>query len=214
MCSPTTGNVGIGTFTPSNKLDVVNGFSHFTFNTRTIPASDQFNGGLTIGWNRMGGTTGGDAEVDIYNIFPNNDPINTPTTAFQFSQTTGTGTVNDLMTIKSNGCVGIGTNLTDATYDNTYKLAVHGKIRALALKVEPGWADYVFQKNYSLLSVKELETYIKKYGHLPEIPTTEEINKDGADVGELLKLQMQKIEELTLYIIEQNKRIEALEKNR
>ena len=70
----------------------------------------------------------------------------------------------------------------------------------------------MFDKNYHLSTLAEVEQYIKKNGHLPEIPSATEIEKNGVDVGEQLKLQMQKIEELTLYIIEQNKRIAALEK--
>ena len=70
----------------------------------------------------------------------------------------------------------------------------------------------MFGRNYKLKPLEEVENYIKQNGRLPEIPSAKEVETNGADLGELVKLQMQKIEELTLYIIEQNKRIEALEK--
>ncbi len=78
--------------------------------------------------------------------------------------------------------------------------------------VDLGWSDFVFEKKYQLRTLKQVEAYILEFGHLPEIPSANEIETKGADLGDLVKLQMQKIEELTLYIIEQNKRIEALEK--
>lgn len=71
--------------------------------------------------------------------------------------------------------------------------------------------DYVFANNYKLQSLESLESYIKTNKHLPNVPTAKEIEKNGANLGELAKIQMEKIEELTLYIIELQKRIRALE---
>ncbi|NOZ33950.1 MAG: hypothetical protein GXO80_01450 [Chlorobi bacterium] len=73
------------------------------------------------------------------------------------------------------------------------------------------WKDNVFNKDYKLPTIEETEQYINNYGHLPDIPSEKEIVKNGMETSELIKLQMQKIEELTLYIIEQNKRIKKLE---
>ena len=113
---------------------------------------------------------------------------------------------NTALFVGASGGVGIGTRNTLG-----YKLAVNGFVRAKKVVVETGWSDFVFYKNYHLRSLKEVEKHINEHGYLPEVPSAKEIETNGADVGELLKLQMQKIEELTLYIIEQNKRIEALE---
>jgi hypothetical protein len=117
---------------------------------------------------------------------------------------------NVKLLIQANGNVGIGTDLISNTAN--YKLSVNGDVRAKKIVVENTWADFVFDKNYKLSTLKEIEEYISVNGHLPEMPTAKEIETNGADLGELVKLQMQKIEELTLFVIEQNKRIELLEK--
>lgn len=107
------------------------------------------------------------------------------------------------------GNVGIGT-----TNIGTWKLAVGGKIRAEEIKVETGWADYVFQEEYDLPSLKEVERHIKKKGHLINIPSAEEVETHGIELGEMNKLLLEKIEELTLYILQQEKRISLLEGDR
>jgi len=74
-----------------------------------------------------------------------------------------------------------------------------------------GWPDNVFEPNYNLLPLKELEQYILKNKHLPGVPTQNEISKDGMDVYEMNAILLKKVEELTLYVIEQQKQIEQLE---
>jgi len=98
------------------------------------------------------------------------------------------------------GNVGIGT-----TTPNT-KLAVNGNIRAHEVKVETAnWPDYVFAKDYKLPSLKETETHIKQKGHLPGIPSAEEVKANGIELGEMNAKLLKKIEELTLYLIELKK---------
>ena len=72
------------------------------------------------------------------------------------------------------------------------------------------WADYVFEKEYKLKSIKELEAFIKTHKHLPNVPSAAEVEKDGIDMAIMDAKLLEKIEELSLYIIEQNKRIEEL----
>ncbi len=103
------GNVGIGTARPNYMLDVVGGFFHTGYNSVSIPPSDNTNGGLIVGWNRLAG--GGQAEVNFYNAYEFG-PSSAP--AFLFSQKTGTSTVSDLMSINRNGNVGIGTSSPSA----------------------------------------------------------------------------------------------------
>ncbi|MDW7692785.1 hypothetical protein R9C00_11375 [Flammeovirgaceae bacterium SG7u.111] len=121
----------------------------------------------------------------------------------------GTETANQgvRFTVANNGAVGIGTlTLED------YMLSVNGKIRAKQIKVETGWSDFVFEEDYNLRSIKDVESFIKKNQHLPDIPSAKEVEENGVNLGEMDSKLLQKIEELTLYIIEQNKRIEKLER--
>ncbi|SNR62861.1 hypothetical protein SAMN04488009_2832 [Maribacter sedimenticola] len=105
------------------------------------------------------------------------------------------------------GKVGIGT-----TMPGNYELAVNGEIRAKEIKVETAnWPDYVFTKNYKLLSLEEVQKHIDKNGHLPNIPSATEIETNGVELGEMNRLLLEKIEELTLYIIRQEERIKILE---
>ncbi|MDO3426768.1 hypothetical protein QWT87_17970 [Chryseobacterium sp. APV1] len=124
--------------------------------------------------------------------------------------------------VGNNGTIGIGqfTNQLPAdgiTADGEkYKLFVKDGIRTEKVKVDiaanNGWADYVFEKDYKLMPLNSVEKFIKENGHLPEVPTTEEAIKNGIELKEMNILLLKKIEELTLYTIEQQKRIEALEK--
>lgn len=108
------------------------------------------------------------------------------------------------------GSVGIGTTAVPTGY----KMAVLGKVIAEEIKVRKqsnGWPDYVFSSTYKLPSLNEVEKFIKKNSHLPEIPSAKEIEENGLVLGEMNAKLLQKIEELTLYIIEQNKKIISLE---
>ena len=105
------------------------------------------------------------------------------------------------------GNVGIGT-----TANPSYKLSVNGNIRSKEVVVEIGWADYVFNKKYKLKPLIEVEKFIEQNKHLPGIPSAAEVEKNGLNLGDIQKKMMEKIEELTLYIIQLNKRIEELEK--
>jgi hypothetical protein len=115
-----------------------------------------------------------------------------------------TNNSNALMTITTAGNVGIG------TINPTYKLAVLGTIRATEVRVETGWSDFVFDDNYKLRSLDEVEKYIQQNKHLPDIPSASEIQQDGLAVGESQTKMMQKIEELTLYVIDLQKEIDQL----
>ncbi|MCF6365848.1 MAG: hypothetical protein L3J35_06545 [Bacteroidales bacterium] len=80
------------------------------------------------------------------------------------------------------------------------------------MQTQNPWGDYVFNNNYKLMPLNKLEKFINKNKHLPGVPSAKEIKEKGLNLAETDAVQMVKIEELTLYIIEQNKRIEKLEK--
>lgn len=110
----------------------------------------------------------------------------------------------------------IGATTTNIPSNSPYKLAVSGGIITEKIRVAtngtPFWADFVFDKNYKLSTLKEVEEFIKIQKHLPNIPSTENVAKNGIDLANMDALLLQKIEELTLYVIEQNKKITRLER--
>ncbi|MES2518414.1 MAG: hypothetical protein V4585_09920 [Bacteroidota bacterium] len=109
----------------------------------------------------------------------------------------------------------VGTGVTIPT-GSTYKMAISGGIITEKVRVATNgttfWADFVFDPSYQLRPLAEVEKYIKTNQHLPEIPSTADVTKNGIDLAETQALLLQKVEELTLYVIEQNKKIEKLEK--
>lgn len=112
---------------------------------------------------------------------------------------------NRKMLLTANGSLGIGTTTT-----GPHKLAVEGSIGAREIKVQAtGWSDFVFEKNYSLPTLEEVEKHINEKGHLKDIPSEKEVLENGINLGEMNSKLLQKIEELTLYSIEQNKKIEV-----
>lgn len=145
----------------------------------------------------------------------NTTPAGTATAAFNAPQLSDLPvTSTKLLTITgagnhyiSNGNVGIGTT------NPQEKLSVKGTIMAQKVRVtQLGWSDYVFDSSYQLKPLPQVEKYIQEHKHLPEVPSAEEVKKAGVEVGENQATLLKKIEELTLYIIEQHKKQEALEK--
>lgn len=107
----------------------------------------------------------------------------------------------------------VSIRITDAGIAMSAALSVNGTITTKKVKVTTdGWADYVFRPDYHLPTLHEVERHILEKGHLKDIPSEKEVEKDGVDVGEMNKKLLAKVEELTLYLIEQNKKLEALEK--
>lgn len=224
------GNVGIGTNSPNNKLDVKgdltigrNGGSVLYVQT---PSSDVrlFTNGsnLTIPTGNVGiGTTTPSAKLDIaqsigdvIRIRSTNDSSryiwNIPSSGERLELSTVDGTNSQthsgVIKIIRNGDVYMGHN------DDPVTLSVNGVIKTKQVIVtNSDWADYVFEDSYKLISLNDVEQYIKENKHLPNIPSAKEIEEKGISIGEIQKKQMEKIEELTLYIIEQNHLIKELE---
>lgn len=119
------------------------------------------------------------------------------------------------LTLYGDGSVGVGFETTYNAGDyrtQGYKFAVKGNIIAEEVKIAlyENWSDFVFEDSYKLPSLKDVEQHIKTYGHLKDIPSAAEIKENGFNLGEMDAKLLQKIEELTLYTIEQQKEIEEL----
>ena len=114
--------------------------------------------------------------------------------------------------------VGIGPDfgsfpaLTGLANADDYRLFVRGGILAeeVRVRLQSDWADYVFSDDYKLPSLKETEAFINENKHLPNMPSAKQVEEEGIEMGNIIKLQQEKIEELTLYLIQQEKEIQKL----
>lgn len=116
----------------------------------------------------------------------------------------GSGSVK--VTIKSNGNLGIGTTAPN------HKLSVNGNIwcqELIVSMVDSAVPDFVFEPTYKLRSLAEVEQFVTQHKHLPDVPSESEIKKSGLKSSEMQMTLLQKVEELTLYVIAQNKKIDA-----
>lgn len=132
-------------------------------------------------------------------------------TDFEGYDGSGWNSLTSIPNIYSDGSfVGIGTS----TPVTGYQFAVDGKIICEEVKVQmsASWPDYVFSKDYELMSPDNLRGFIEEHGHLPGVPDADTVESDGMSVSEMSRIMMEKIEELTLYMLEQSKRISDLEK--
>jgi hypothetical protein len=113
--------------------------------------------------------------------------------------------------LKLNGKVGIGNGFpnfpTTAGSVNVsgYNLFVKGGILTEEVRVSTNWADYVFENDYTLKPLEEVEKFIKEQGHLPNVPSAKQVQEEGIELGEMAKIQQEKIEELTLYVLQLHK---------
>lgn len=115
------------------------------------------------------------------------------------------GSVDNVVYVNNQGRVGIGTMSPQS------ELAVNGTITAREIQVvDTGWADFVFDEDYRLPSLDEVASFVSEHKHLPDMPSAKDVKEKGLAVSEILSKQMQKIEELTLYLIELKKENEAL----
>jgi hypothetical protein len=114
---------------------------------------------------------------------------------------------NEGMRITSGGNVGIGTTTP------AFKLDVCGVMRANEVRVEIGWCDYVFNDDYKLPALSEVEAFIKENKHLPDVTKGSIIETEGLEVGKVSSQMIKKIEELTLYVIDLQKQVDELKKN-
>ena len=255
-----TGNVGIGTANPGEKLSVA-GFIEsttggFRFPDGTVQTTAATGGGGSSPWTESEnniyyntgnvgiGTDSPQRKLHLYDGNAGTDPAWTPDDHLIVENNEGAGIQiftpadkpgylgfsdpggrqrgyilyehgadimalgtqgTDRMVIDNTGNVGIGTTSPQS------ELAVDGTITTKEIIVtETGWPDFVFEDDYVLRPLEEVARYIEKHGHLPEIPSAAEVEAHGAKVGEMQAKLLQKIEELTLYLIAQDKEINRL----
>lgn len=140
--------------------------------------------------------------MKIVNYEHNGQPINTNLISNIVDFNSNLVSTNTIDNLYITGKVGIG--VPKDLFNSM--LAVKGGVHAESVKVEMGsWADNVFQKDYPLMSLAEVEKFIALNSHLPEIPSEKQILKGGLDLGEINKLLLKKIEEMTLYLIKKDK---------
>lgn len=187
------GNIGVGmsiSTTPEEKMDI-NGNVMLRNNGNLILRSANNDPGDLI--------FRGFDNTEFARVYSGNDKL-------FFSA--GTSAFPRMTIIGSSGNVGIGTD-----NPGTYRLAVEGTVGARKVKVtQSAWADYVFYPTYRLRPLSEVEKYIQQHHQLPEVPSAAEVEKNGLDLGDNQAILLKKIEELTLYLIQQDKRIQELEK--
>lgn len=200
------GMVGIGTkfTTPLARLHVVGDFSLFT-QTASAPTSAA----------AIRGNDGYSDQTDPDFTWWNNDQTGIFHSAPNVIGFTNGGL--ESMRIELGGKVVIGgSGVTNLPSGNNYKLYVTGGILTEQLRIgqygQAGWADYVFSPNYTLMNLSDIERFVEKNKHLPNIPSAKEVSEKGIDVWEMNNKLLEKVEELTLYIIDLNKRLETLEK--
>jgi hypothetical protein len=204
-----TGNVGIGTLTPLAKLNVAvgaggtNGIVGLMIGSISNYPSLEL--GIENNYEGMIRTYGNDLKIYAGNWRTLGATATEDHAMYFYTSKSGSPNWSTAkMVLNHEGNVGIGTT------NPTEKLAVNGKIRAKEIKVETGWADFVFAKDYKLPTLQETEKHIKEKGHLPGIPSAAEVEKNGVELGDMNKKLLQKIEELTLYLIEMKKENEKV----
>lgn len=188
---------GIGTFSPLNKMHIVTGddqglsFVSTATNQRSNiefrDETENLNWDITA-YNNFGGGYGNVLEIQSHkggNLWVHNSTM----------------------------MIGSSFDLDACTDCSDYLLFVRKGIRTEELKVDiasGAWADYVFDSSYVLMPIEEVETYISENGHLPNVPAAEEVESEGIRLGEMNAKLLEKVEELTLYLIQQKEEIETL----
>jgi hypothetical protein len=193
-----SGNVGIGTSSPGTKLHLYStSHNYLTIENNGAPLESEVRFKNLDGEWEVGINGGEQFEIQ---------DKETGNIVFLVDQNTPAHT----MVLKSSGNVGIGTNSPSKELDVNGDAKIQGILEAEEIIVEASGADFVFEDNYRLLPLKGVEQYIKQHRHLPDIPSAKEVEANGVSLGQMQTKLLQKIEELTLYMIDLKKENEVL----
>lgn len=213
---PATGNTGIGTLTPGFPLHVnTTEIASLVAQSSVTPqAPDRAVGFFrminsansetyNIAFRKLGGTFQCLQSANVAGSTVNISLFDYAAKTLKFG---GNG-LTDIM-FSNSGYVGIGTTIAPPT---GVKLAVNGKINCKEVEVTlTGWSDFVFNEDYKLRSLYDVENFIAQNKHLPDVPSATEVLSNGTNLGEMDAILLQKIEELTLYMIELKKENDLL----
>ncbi|UTW63210.1 hypothetical protein KFE98_03370 [bacterium SCSIO 12741] len=191
---PSSGNVGIGTTSPQADLDIRGG-------------------GIILGGTQK-------HIIHTQNWVPNADAL------IFAHKISGSWDWNNSLSFKTDGmlqknassdnlkAIVVRNTATPGNHFETFRVMGNGKVFATEVEVllANQFPDYVFEDKYELMTLSDLRTYIDENQHLPNVPSAEEVG-EGMEVGEMVRLQMEKIEELTLYILQLQEQIDELKKN-
>jgi hypothetical protein len=209
------GNVGLGTAAPQAHLHVfaedlpentgaqmiisapqTQGNDHYILFRNNWSTNDRTAGFAAVGFNDAGNGSG---KLWFATASTSLSHTNTPTKRMIID---GTGHVG----------IGVGDSYFANTNNTGYLLSVGGKIHAQEIVVDTtNWSDYVFSDNYRNAPLSEVEAHIKEHKHLPGIPSAQQVAETGVNIGQMQALLLSKVEELTLHMIEQEKRLKRLE---
>ena len=191
-----SGQVGIGIDDPQEKLHIDGAIRGNGTNGAVTLRGDS--GYVTIGANSQAMEFVTDKSQFVFN-----KPIYNQSGVYNVQNSNMLFNINgtNRMLIQNNGNIGIG------TASPAYKLDVNGTIRANEIIVNTTGADFVFAEDYQLRPLSEVKAFIQENKHLPEIKSAQEMQENGIGVNELQTQLLQKIEELTLYILQQEEKI-------
>ena len=187
-----SGTVGVGTFAPDAKLHVQDGNLRINY-ANSNAEIELARGGTKRAFVQLAGTSGDDIRIGTYEGNQGNFII----------RTNG----GNRLTVDHQGNVRIGNSIADG-----YRLSVAGKVICTELRVAltGNWPDYVFHNDYRLTDLEDVEKHIRQHSHLPNVPSATQIEEEGLHLGEMQRLQMEKIEELFLHVISLKKELETL----
>jgi len=217
-------NAGVGTGAPRGKFEVkMSEFDHVTFGAMRTEASGWATSYIGLNAYRMDGgawRTTGDASHSGGSVIYSNSigdllfsNINGENSSFEVITGDEGIKLNTKMILTNGGRLGIGVNPKINSDLLAYRLVVEGNIKCKKLRVDlQNWGDFVFDSNYKMMDLAAIEDYIAKNKHLPGMPTANEVEKDGVDLGEMIRLQQIKIEEMTLLMIKMQKQIDLTSK--